>query len=117
MCKANPTATCSNEQKALKTEPQPAQNTVEEGKQMAIDKTPQIRSYSSVEDCKPETLKDEGKLLEGHIETPEEMKKEKMENEPCTEATVSSSAKGKYYSSIIFPEALHFIFVNFLCDS
>lgn len=103
MSKANPTAACTNEQKILKTEPQLAQNTVEDGKQMVTDNTPQRES--SVEDCKPQTLKEEGKLLEGHMETPEEMEKEdeKMENEPYTEATASSAEKGKCHSSIIFP--------------
>lgn len=102
MSKANPAATCTNEQEILKTEPQPAQYTTGDGKQMIIDKTPQ--GESSVEDCKPQTLKEEGKLLEGHMETPEEkIEDEKMENEPCTEATASNAEKGKYHSSIIFP--------------
>lgn len=111
--KENPTATCTNEQKILKTEP--AQTTAEDGKQMVIDKIPQRES--SVEDCKPQTLKEDGQLLEGHTETPEEMKKEdeKMENEQCTEAAASSAEKGKYHS-LYFPKLYILFFVNFLCD-
>lgn len=103
MSKANPTATCPNEQEILKTEPQPAQNTAEDGKQLDTDATPQRES--SVEDCKPQALKEEGELHEGHVETPEEKKEEdeKMETKPCTEATASSAEKGKYRSSVIFP--------------
>lgn len=99
--KENPTATCTTEQKILKTEP--AQNTAENGKQMVIDKIPQRES--SMEDCKPQTLEEEGKPLEGHKETPEEVKKEyeKMENERCTEATAFIAENGKYHSSVIFP--------------
>lgn len=100
MNKANTTATCTNEQKILK--PQPAQYTAEDGKQMVIGKTSQRES--PMEDCKRQTLKEEGKLLEGQMEAPEEMKKEdeKMENELCTEATASNAEKGKYHSLIIF---------------
>lgn len=102
MNKANTTATCTNEQKILKPEPQPAQNTAEDGKQMVIGKTSQREP--SIEDCKHQNLKEEGKLLEGLMEAPEEMKKEneKMENEPCPEATASNAEKGKYNSLIIF---------------
>lgn len=102
MNKANTTATYTSDQKILKPELQPAQNTAEDDKQMVIDKTSQRES--SIEDCKHQNLKEEGKLLEGHMETPEEMKKEdeKMETEPCPEATASNAEKGKYHSLIIF---------------
>lgn len=102
MNKANTTATYTNEQKVLKPELQPAQNTAEDGQQMVIDKTSQRES--STEDCKHQNLKEEGNPLEGHMETPEEMKKEdeKMENEPCPEATASNAEKGKYHSLVIF---------------
>lgn len=94
MSKENPAETCTNEHKILKAELQPAQDAVEDGKQMVIVKTPQ--STSSVEDCKIQTLK-EGNLLDGPLETPEKMKKEdeKMENVPCKEDSDSSSEKGK----------------------
>lgn len=110
--KANPTAACTNEKEILKPEPQPAQNAAEDGKEMVTDKTPQRES--SVEDGKPQTLKEEGKLLEGHMETLEGMTKEdeKIENELCTEATASSTERGKYHSSIIVPK-LCFIFCYF----
>lgn len=89
MSKGNPTAPCTNEHKILKTEPQTDQNTVEDDTQMVVVKTPQSTA------CKPQTLKEEEKLLEGHLETPEEIKKEdeKMENEPCEEASSTSSEK------------------------
>lgn len=100
--KANRTATRTNEQEISKPEPQPAHNAAEDSRQMVAEKTPQTNS--SEDDCKPQALKEEDKLLEGHVETPEEMKKEdeKMENEPCTEATASSREKGKCHSSIVF---------------
>lgn len=94
LSKAYPTATCTNEQKILQTAQTPTQNTTEDDKQIVINETPQRESC--VEDCKPQT--EERKLLEGHNETSEEMKKEeeKMENEPCTEAASSIAEKGKY---------------------
>lgn len=94
MSKENPAETRTNEQKILKAELQPAQDTVEDGKQMVVVKTPQ--STSSVEDCKIQTLK-EGNLLDGPLETPEKIKKEdeKMENLLCKEDSAFSSEKGK----------------------
>lgn len=95
MSKENPAETCTNEHKIMKTEPQPAQDAVEYGKQMVIVKRPQ--STSSVEDCKIQTLKEEGNFLDGPLETPEKMKKEdeKRENVTCKEDSAFSSEKGK----------------------
>lgn len=94
LSKENPAETRINEQKSLKAELQHAQDTVEDGKQMVLVKTPQ--RTSSVEDCKIQTLKEEGNLPDGPLETPEKMKKdEKMENLPCKEDSAFSSEKGK----------------------
>lgn len=93
MSKGIPTATCTNEHKILKAERQTAQNTEEDGKHLVIVKTPQGESL--VDDCTTQTLKEEGKSLEGHLEAPEKVKEEdqKMENDP--ETSDSSSEKGK----------------------
>lgn len=91
MSNGNPAAT--NEPKTLKAEQQTEENPEEEGKHLVKVQTPQ--GDSPVEDCTTHTFKQEGEPPEGHLETPEKVKKEdqKMENDP--ETSDSSSVKGR----------------------